>query len=113
VLRLVGPEHADLAGLDIALGQSLMDLGEPSGSARVVDAVARSHAAVPQRNMLWANAEFALAEAEQHAGNAGGAKAHYTAARATYATLAGNDHPAARECTRRLAQLGPPDTQAN
>jgi hypothetical protein len=62
--------------------------------------------------MLWANAEFALAEAEQLAGDGDGAKAHYETARATYAALAGDDHPAARECARRLAQIARPGTPA-
>jgi len=105
VLRVVGESHADLAGLDIALAQSLMDLGDVAAPARVVDAVARSHAAVPQENMLWANAEFALAEAEQRAGNADAATTNYEAARAAYVALAGEAHPAVHECTRRLTQL--------
>jgi len=113
VLRLVGDQHADLAGLDIALGQSLMDLGDPSGSGRVIDAVARSHAAVPQKNMLWANAEFARAEAEQRAGDGDGAKAHYETARTAYVALAGEGHPAARECARRLALLSQGRPAAN
>jgi serine/threonine-protein kinase len=113
VLRVVGESHADLAGLDIALGQSLMDLGDSAAPARVIDAVARSHAAVPQQNMLWANAEFALAEAEQRAGNTEAATTHYAAARAAYVALAGEAHPAARECTRRLAQLARPRIAAD
>jgi len=107
VLRVVGEHHADLAGLDIALGQSLMDLGDDAGHARIVDAVGRSHAAMPQKNMLWSNAEFALAEAEQRAGNADAARSHFEAARTAYVTLVGTDHPAVRECDRRLAQAAP------
>ncbi len=103
MLQVVGAAHADLAGLDIALGQAWTDLGDPRGYARVLDAVARSHAAVPQRNMLWANAEFALAEAEQRAQHAG-AEAHYRAAQAAYIALVGASHPLARECARRMAQ---------
>ncbi|HEY6942354.1 serine/threonine-protein kinase [Dokdonella sp.] len=105
VLGVVGPSHADLAGLDIALAQSLMDLGDVTAPARVVDAVARSHAAVPEKNMLWANAEFALAEAEQHAGHADAATTHFESARTAYAALAGEAHPAVHECTRRLLQV--------
>jgi hypothetical protein len=104
MLKVVGADHADLAGLDIALGQAWTDLGDRRGYAHIVDAVARSHAAVPQRNMLWANAEFALAEAMQRAGHATDAHAHYRAAQAAYAALAGADHPLARESARRMAQ---------
>jgi serine/threonine-protein kinase len=107
VRRIVGDAHADLAGLDIALGQSWMDLGDQRGYGTVVDAVARSHAAVSQKNMLWANAEFALAEAEHRVGHAGPARNHYEASRAAYIALAGEGHPFVHECTRHLAQITP------
>ena len=103
--KVVGDAHADLAGLDIALGQARMDLGDVQGAALVVDAVERSHLAMPQRNMLWAQAEFARAEAEQRSGDRSAAGAHYLAARAAFVALAGEDHPAARECARRLAGI--------
>ena len=105
VRKLVGDSHADLAGLDIALGLARMDLGDPDGAALVADAVERSHRATPQRNMLWAQAEFARAEAALHAGNERAARDGYIAARDAFAGLAGNDHPSARECARRLAGL--------
>ncbi|MBO9662960.1 serine/threonine-protein kinase [Dokdonella sp.] len=105
LLKNVGEAHTDLAGLDIALGQARMDLGDAGGYAQVVDAVARSHRATPQRNMLWAHAEFALAEAEQRAGHDVAASDHYQAARAAYAALAGAAHPAARESDARLAAI--------
>jgi hypothetical protein len=101
----VGDAHADLAGLDIALGQARMDLGDIAAAGLVVDAVARSHAAAPQRNMLWAQAEFALAEAQRQRGDAAAAAEHYAAAREAFVALAGADHPAARECARRSSEL--------
>ena len=57
--------------------------------------------------MLWSNAEFALAEAEQRTGNADAARSHFEAARTAYVALVGTDHPAVRECDRRLAQAAP------
>ena len=108
VRKVVGDAHADLAGLDIALGQARMDLGDARGPAMVVDAVERSHRVTPRRNMLWAQAEFARAEAEQRRGNTAAATTHYAAARAAFVALAGKDHPAVHECARRLAQVASP-----
>ncbi|RYD14744.1 MAG: tetratricopeptide repeat protein [Lysobacteraceae bacterium] len=110
--KVVGDAHADLAGLDIALGLARMDRADPDGPALVADAVARSHRATPQRNMLWAQAEFARAEAAQHVGNEGDAIAGYAAARDAFAGLAGADHPGARECMRRLTALAARDADA-
>lgn len=103
--KVVGDAHTDLAGLDVALGQARMDLGDSGGYAQVVDAVTRSHRAAPQRNMLWAQAEFALAEAEQRSGHVAAARQHFEAACAAYLDLVGAGHPAARECARRLDAL--------
>jgi len=103
--KVVGDAHSDLAGLDIALGQARMDLGDAGGRDLVADAVARSHRATPERNMLWAQAEFALAEAERHGGNTRAATEHYASARAAYVTLVGTDHPSVRACDHGMAAL--------
>ncbi len=102
LLKEVGPDHADLAALDIALGQSQMDLGDTvRGRDLVADAVRRSHAAAPMHNALWANAEAALADAEFAAGNAHAAREHDAAARAAWRALVGNENLSER-CTCRL-----------
>jgi hypothetical protein len=105
MIKVAGPDHSDSAGLDIVLGQAQMDLGDlAAGHARILDAVARSHRA-SRRNLLWAQAEFALADADWRVGALPESRAHFEAARLVWHTLVGDDHAAVRDCDSYLAAI--------
>jgi serine/threonine-protein kinase len=115
MLKVLGPDHSDLAGVDIVRGQTQMDLGDLQGGRAVVaDAVARSHR-VTRRNSLWASAEFALGEAEYRSAHLHEAQAHFRTARAVWVDLVGEDLPDVRNCDSYLAAMAdadPPDALA-